>query len=89
MNDYDPGYICNKSDSTGLYSFENQPVIALKNIAYLGSALAPLFVQQGRKEIMLGYEQSDVRGLLQETINIGIGLFKKEYKRLMMDVMIY
>jgi uncharacterized protein YdiU (UPF0061 family) len=42
LDKYDPSYICNSSDHTGRYSFENQPNIALWNLSRLASAISPL-----------------------------------------------
>ncbi len=42
LDAYDPGYICNHSDHTGRYAFDQQPMIGLWNCARLGEALHPL-----------------------------------------------
>ncbi|KAJ3269206.1 hypothetical protein HDV01_001685 [Terramyces sp. JEL0728] len=43
LDAYDPFYICNHSDETGRYSFNNQPQIGLWNLVRFASALQPLF----------------------------------------------
>lgn len=43
LDDYEPGYICNHSDHTGRYAFDQQPHIGLWNLSCLGQALLPLF----------------------------------------------
>ena len=43
LDAYDPGYICNTSDHTGRYSFENQPGIGFWNLCRFASAISPLF----------------------------------------------
>lgn len=42
LDDYNPGYICNHSDYSGRYAFNQQPSIALWNLSALGYALSPL-----------------------------------------------
>ncbi|MFC5077035.1 hypothetical protein VTH8203_01158 [Vibrio thalassae] len=42
MDDYEPGYVCNHSDYQGRYAFDNQPSIAMWNLAALAHALSPL-----------------------------------------------
>lgn len=42
LDDYDPHYICNHSDYSGRYAFDQQPSIALWNLSALGYALTPL-----------------------------------------------
>lgn len=42
MDDYDPGFICNHSDHSGRYAFNQQPYIGLWNLSCLAQALLPL-----------------------------------------------
>ncbi|WP_020473235.1 protein adenylyltransferase SelO [Zavarzinella formosa] len=42
MEDFDPGFICNHSDDTGRYAFDQQPRIGYWNLACLGYALMSL-----------------------------------------------
>ena len=42
MESYDPGFICNHSDTTGRYVFHQQPQIGQWNLAALAQALTPL-----------------------------------------------
>jgi len=44
LDRYDPAFICNHSDHSGRYAFEQQPEIALWNCRCLGQALLPLVV---------------------------------------------
>ncbi|MEK8088410.1 protein adenylyltransferase SelO [Thermithiobacillus plumbiphilus] len=49
LDAYDPGFICNHSDNTGRYAFDNQPRIAMWNLSALAQALSPLVpVEEGR-----------------------------------------
>ncbi|SEM80201.1 hypothetical protein SAMN05444354_12383 [Stigmatella aurantiaca] len=42
LDDFEPGFICNHSDHTGRYAFDQQPRIALWNLACLAQALLSL-----------------------------------------------
>ncbi|KAI8622449.1 hypothetical protein BC830DRAFT_1057150 [Chytriomyces sp. MP71] len=42
MNAYEPSYVCNHSDYSGRYAFDEQPRIALWNLVRLVSVLEPL-----------------------------------------------
>jgi uncharacterized protein YdiU (UPF0061 family) len=42
MEAYDPGYICNHSDPSGRYAYDQQPQIGLWNLVCLAQALTPL-----------------------------------------------
>jgi len=42
---YQPGYICNHSDHSGRYAFDQQPEIGLFNLCCLAQALLPLFME--------------------------------------------
>jgi serine/tyrosine/threonine adenylyltransferase len=46
MDAFDPGHVCNHSDSEGRYAFDQQPDIAHWNLFCLGQALLPLIVEQ-------------------------------------------
>jgi uncharacterized protein YdiU (UPF0061 family) len=42
LDAFDPGHICNHSDSQGRYAFNRQPQVAYWNLYCLGQALLPL-----------------------------------------------
>ena len=42
---YQPGYICNHSDHSGRYAFDQQPEIGLFNLSCLAQALLPVFME--------------------------------------------
>lgn len=42
METYNPGYVCNHSDHSGRYAFDQQPQIGLWNLNTLAQALSPL-----------------------------------------------
>ncbi len=46
MDAYDPGHICNHSDTGGRYAFYKQPNVAYWNLFCLGQAIMPLINEQ-------------------------------------------
>lgn len=56
LDDYDPRFICNHSDHTGRYAFEEQPSIGLWNLNALAHALSSLIDSQAIKTILKTYE---------------------------------
>jgi len=46
MDAYDPGHICNHSDTGGRYAFYKQPNVAYWNLFCLGHAMMPLIAEQ-------------------------------------------
>jgi len=52
MERFDPGYICNTSDDSGRYSYQNQPSICKWNCEKLAEALRP-FIPKERSDAVL------------------------------------
>jgi len=57
MEAYDPGFICNHSDTQGRYSFERQPSVALWNLHRLADTLKTLLEEEQLKEALSMYEK--------------------------------
>lgn len=55
MENFDPGFVCNHSDETGRYAFDQQPGIGQWNLYALGFALQPLFPMNAAKDIITFY----------------------------------
>jgi uncharacterized protein YdiU (UPF0061 family) len=55
LDAFDPGYICNHSDHTGRYAFDQQPTIGWWNLHVLAYALHSLIPAEASKEILKGY----------------------------------
>lgn len=53
---YDPGFICNHTDETGRYAFDQQPSIGLWNCYALGEALSSLIPADAREAALARYE---------------------------------
>ena len=61
METYNPGFICNHSDTQGRYSFERQPSVALWNLHRLADTLRELIVEEQLKEVLSMYEKTLVK----------------------------
>jgi uncharacterized protein YdiU (UPF0061 family) len=57
LDDYNPGFICNHSDHSGRYAFNNQPSIGLWNCHALAAALKDHIEIERTKEIINSYER--------------------------------
>lgn len=57
LDDYNPKFICNHSDDSGRYAFEQQPGIGLWNLNALAHALSSLIEIEPLKEALGLYEQ--------------------------------
>ena len=55
MENYDPNYICNHTDSQGRYSFSNQPKIAEWNCYALASALIDIYSEAELRVILIKF----------------------------------
>ncbi len=56
LDDYQPGYICNHSDHSGRYAFDEQPGIGLWNLNALAHALSPLIEVEDLRTALGLYE---------------------------------
>ena len=64
MDGFDPGHICNHSDTQGRYAYARQPNIAYWNLYCLGQALVPLIGDQDLTVAVLeGYKTAFPRAL--------------------------
>ena len=55
MDAYDPGFVCNHSDHSGRYAFNQQPKIGLWNLSCLAQALLPLMPVAAAKAALENY----------------------------------
>lgn len=56
MEGFDPGYICNHSDTYGRYAFDQQPAVALWNLHAFAYALQPLLPFKEAQEILSTFD---------------------------------
>jgi len=60
LDDFEPGFICNHSDDSGRYAFNQQPQIGLWNLNALAHALTPLVEKSVLINILKDYEKEFV-----------------------------
>ncbi|MGF1725015.1 protein adenylyltransferase SelO [Photobacterium nomapromontoriensis] len=77
MDDYNQGYICNASDYAGRYAFNQQPSIALWNLAALGYALTPL-ISKDIIELTLDSYQPIFQSAYSQKMRDKLGLQQKQ-----------
>ena len=77
LDEYNPGFICNHSDHSGRYAFNNQPSIGLWNCHALAAALKDHIEIERTKEIINSYEQIFYAELVR-LYRRKLGLFKEE-----------
>lgn len=65
LDDYHPEFICNHSDHTGRYAFNQQPSIGLWNCNALAHALSPLIPLENLREILGTYQATIEQHYLQ------------------------
>lgn len=56
LNQFDPGFICNKTDVNGRYAFERQPTIGLWNLNALAMAFKPYLDDDQIERALAAYE---------------------------------
>ncbi|PSW06090.1 protein adenylyltransferase SelO [Photobacterium lipolyticum] len=76
LDNYDPGFICNHSDYSGRYAFNQQPSIALWNLSALGYALSPLVEKDAIEQSLQGY-QVQLQQQYSVTMRRKLGLIEK------------
>lgn len=66
LDDYQPGFICNHSDHTGRYAFQQQPAIGLWNCNALAHALLPLVPEADLRHGLQQYQAVQEAAWLQQ-----------------------
>jgi serine/tyrosine/threonine adenylyltransferase len=64
LDAFDPGYVCNHSDTGGRYAFDQQPDVAAWNITKLAQALVPLMSVETASQAISEYPQAFGRAYL-------------------------
>lgn len=76
LDAYDPGHICNHSDSQGRYAYARQPNIAYWNLFCLGQALLPLIEDQETAVAALEVYKRRFPAQLQQRLAAKLGLLE-------------
>ena len=75
LDEYNPGFICNHSDHSGRYAFNNQPSIGLWNCHALAAALKDHIEIERTKEIINSYEgffYDELTGIFRRKLGLTI-----------------
>jgi len=78
LDGYDPGHICNHSDTQGRYAHGRQPQIAYWNLFCLGQALLPLIQDQELTLAALAIYRERYPAYWQERMRAKLGLLRPE-----------
>lgn len=65
LDAFDPGYICNHSDSSGRYAFDQQPDVAAWNLTKLAQTLVPLMSVETASQAIGEYPQAFGKAYLE------------------------
>jgi len=65
LDAFDPGYVCNHSDTGGRYAFDQQPDVAAWNITKLAQALVPLMSVETASQAIGEYPQAFGKSYLE------------------------
>ncbi len=77
LDRYEPGHICNHSDTQGRYAFDRQPGIAYWNCLCLARALSPLIDQEQLEQALSRFEPELQQGYLR-LMRGKLGLLRSE-----------
>jgi uncharacterized protein YdiU (UPF0061 family) len=73
LDDFDPQFICNHSDHTGRYAFDQQPAIARWNLAALAQALSGLIDDHDLIKAVRGFDSKFEHAYRNEmTVKLGL-----------------
>lgn len=86
MESYDPGFVCNHSDHQGRYAFDQQPNMALWNIACLGNALLSLIKLDDAQTAMESFAEHYYQNYYERMFaKLGISEFSEDDRPLLQD----
>jgi uncharacterized protein YdiU (UPF0061 family) len=88
MEDFNPGFVCNHSDETGRYAFDQQAQIAYWNLGCLAQALTPLVPKEALLEA-LGLYASEFNEAIHALMCRKLGLLEptEDDRKLWMDLL--
>lgn len=81
LDDYNPSYICNHSDYSGRYAFDQQPVIAQWNLSALAYALTPL-IDNDKLNAILDTFMPSYKQRFYQKMALKLGLYAQEQSTL-------
>lgn len=77
LDAFDPGHICNHSDHSGRYAYDQQPQIGLWNLHCLAQALLPLMDKEAALESLRRY-QPEFEATFHQLLRAKLGLISEE-----------
>ncbi|WP_288841477.1 YdiU family protein [uncultured Deefgea sp.] len=87
LDGFNPGHICNHSDDTGRYAYQQQPQIGLWNLHCLGQALLPLIAKTDLLAALSQYQaQFETAFAEQLRQKLGLTLWHEEDWTLVTDL---
>ncbi|QSQ11130.1 protein adenylyltransferase SelO [Myxococcus landrumensis] len=87
LDEFEPGFICNHSDHRGRYAFDQQPRIAMWNLACLGEALLTLITEDQARAALATFEPSfSAHFLTRMRAKLGLREAKEEDRALVGDL---
>jgi len=78
LDDYDPHFVCNKTDKQGLYSFRNQAGAARWNLEMLARVLSPIIDYDDAEEILTDTFWSTYTNVYSTILYEKMGLHTRE-----------
>jgi len=78
LDNYDPNFVCNHTDTLGLYSFKSQPGAARWNLDMLARVLSPLIDYEESEEILDDLFYSTYNETYSKLMLKKIGLYNEE-----------
>jgi uncharacterized protein YdiU (UPF0061 family) len=78
LDAFDPGHVCNHSDSSGRYAYARQPNVGWWNLHALATALLPLIGEQDAAAEALEAYRTEFPQALQQRLRAKLGLATEE-----------
>lgn len=78
LDDWQPDFICNHSDSQGRYSFDNQPAVGLWNLQRLAQSLSPFIAVDALNDALDSYQPALLTAYGRQ-MRRKLGLFSEEH----------
>ena len=80
LDDYNPGFVCNTTDTQGMYSFRSQPSAARWNLDMLARVLSPLINYDLSEEVLDNTFWSTYTSVHSGIMYAKMGLYTKQEK---------
>ncbi|QSP93421.1 YdiU family protein [Marinobacter salinisoli] len=86
LDDFNAGYICNRTDQGGRYAYNRQPQIGFTNCQYLANALLPIMDEDALRRSLRHYETAyNERFMRNMRDKLGLLMAQEDDLQLVMD----